>query len=130
MTKLPGAICAVCIHNDSKETLIKTRSLLIDQPWMQFDEVKNIYPELRKVEFDLIKTELLDDCLDSVEICALQISTSFDSKIAAEMKMEMVKAIVLDSGCSPAEVDFDNLEEKQILDHRWVEFLKIAGAEV
>ncbi len=130
MTKLPDGICAVCIHNDSKETLIKTRSMVLDQPWINFDEAKRFLPDLRKVEFDLIKTELLDDCLDQIEIYALQISAAFDAKTASEMKKEIVKAVVLDAGCSPAEVDPDNLTDSQILDIRWLEFLKISGAEV
>lgn len=129
VTRSKDGICAMCVYKSREDKLLQTRVLISEMPWLTFDEICEFDGKLDKVEFEAIRTDLLDDSLALIRELAIDLALVFDEEAHIRMKKEMVRAMMLFSGCMPDEVDFDYLHTHELPDPEWLHFLAIKPGE-
>jgi len=98
-------------------------------PWLTFEEICEFESGLTIVEFEAIRAELLDESLNLIQELAADLSLNYDEETAARMRKEMVRSMMLFSGCMPDEVDFEHLHNQEVPDERWHAYLAIKPGE-
>lgn len=129
VTRSKTGICAMCVYKSREDQLMHTRVLVAEMPWLTFDEIREFDDVLDKVEFEAMRVELLDDSLALIRELAIDLALDFDEESHIRMKKEMVRAMMLFSGCMPDEVDFDYLHTQELPDPEWLHFLAIKPGE-
>ncbi len=129
VTRSADGVCAMCVYKKREDKLLHTRVLISEMPWLTYDEICEFESELTLVEFEAIRSELLEDSLSLINELAADLALLFDEDSYARMKKEMVRAMMLFSGCMPDEVDFDHLHDLDLPDQQWLDFLKIKHGE-
>lgn len=126
VTKSADAICAVCLFNKNRENFMMVKRLIKEMPWLTVDEVNQMEYSISSGELTAIRSLLFQETTEIIDIVAERLESEKNSELAAEMKKEIVRAIMLDSGCMPDEVDLHNLRKEQIVDMRWVQYIELA----
>ncbi|GAB4266558.1 MAG: hypothetical protein Kow0029_00330 [Candidatus Rifleibacteriota bacterium] len=129
MTSSEEGVCAVCRFDQRSEILNIVRALMHEMPWLSLDEIQSCVGEIKTYEFEAIRFELLDECLDLIKEIGEGLKDNFEEKQFCQMKKEMVRAIMLHTGCMPNQVDLFNLSRNQILDEKWIDYLTIECGE-
>ncbi len=129
VTRSKDGVCAMCVYKGREDKLMKTRVLVSEMPWLTFAEICEFESELTLIEFEAIRAELLDDSLNLINELATDLALVFDEEAFTRMKKEMVRAMMLFSGCMPDEVDFDHLYQHELPDQQWLDFLSMKPGE-
>ena len=98
-------------------------------PWLEFDELLYLVPDLKVFEFEALKSELLDETVELINELGEQLKENFEAQQFRLMKKEIVRAIVLYRGCMPDQIDFDDLDKNQLLNPEWLDFLSLKPAK-
>ena len=125
MTASKDGICAVCVFNERMKSIFKVKKLLSEMPWLEFDELLDLVPDLKVFEFEALKSELLDEAVELINELGEQLKECFEAQKFRLMKKEIVRAIVLYQGTMPDQIDFDDLDKDQLLNPEWLEFLSL-----
>ncbi len=129
VTDSPGGICAVCIFASRERNRAEVRALVKEMPWLTLEEVHEFETQLSAVEFSALKLELLEDTLAFVKELATDLRGEFNEVSHHQMRKEMVRAVMLYTGCMPDEVDLDQLHPEQIPDPEWSSYLNLETGE-
>lgn len=129
LTSSEDQICALCVSSERSQLLEPVKKLLHEMPWLSFDEVINVHEEIKSYEYEAVKSDLFDETTDLINDFFLQLKDVFTHENFVAMKKEMVRAIMLHSGCMPYEIDLYHLQPEQILDARWPEMINLEGGE-
>ncbi len=130
VTRSKDGICAMCVYDHRADIRMKSRSLLAEMPWLSYIEVKEQQNELTMVEYDSIKNELLNDTIKLVNELASDLRADYDDDTASTMRKEMIRGIVLLTGESPENISLNKIQQKQLPDKNWIEYLRIGGDEL
>lgn len=125
VTRSKEGICAMCLYNNREDKLMHTRSVISEMPWLNLDEVREIDPDLGPIEFEAIRNCLLDDSLVLISELGADLAIDYDEQSFKRMKKEMVRAMMLFTGCMPDEVDFEHLRVEDMPDRQWIDFLAV-----
>lgn len=128
MVSASNKSCAVCLYKKRIKELTTLRNTMSKEPWTTYTEAKKVDDKLTAIEFESMKSSLLIDAMQFVEQLGRQQSDLIEQKnpeLEAEMRTEMVRAIVLATGVTPDTIDFDDLDKKCILSDSWYKFLRI-----
>ena len=120
-----GDVCAVCQFRDHQHELYKLRIHLSDEPWILYDEIKSEHANLNVEEFESVKLLLLQDTLIYIEQLGGLLTDFYDEKINAEMRSEMVRALVLTTGKMPHKIHLNKLPEEDYLFDTWCKYLAL-----
>lgn len=126
VTKSPDAVCAVCLFNKNREAFMMVKRLVKEMPWLTTDEVNQMDQDTSSGQLIAIRSLLFQETTEIIDILAERLESEKNMELVAEMKKEIVRAIMLDSGCMPDEVDLHNLTKEQIVDRRWVQYIELA----
>lgn len=129
VTRSDNGVCAMCVYKSREDKLLQTRVLISEMPWLTFEEVSEFDGGLGKIEFEAIRNQLLDDSLALIRELAVDLALVYDEECHVRMKKEMVRAMMLFSGCMPDKVDFDYLHTCELPDPEWLHFLAIKPGE-
>ncbi len=129
VTRSKSGVCAMCVYKTREDNLLKARVLISEMPWLTLEEVCEFENGLTGVEFEAIRAELLDESLNLIQELAADLSLNYDEETAARMRKEMVRSMMLFSGCMPDEVDFEHLHTQELPDERWHAYLAIKPGE-
>jgi hypothetical protein len=129
MTSSENKICAVCVFNERMKSIYKVKKLLSEMPWLEFDELLDLVPDLKVFEFEALKSELLDEAVELINELGEQLKETFETRQFRLMKKEIVRAIVLYKGCMPDQINFDDLDKNQLLNPEWLELLSLQPAQ-
>jgi hypothetical protein len=129
VTRSDNGVCAMCVYKSREDKLLQTRVLISEMPWLTFEEVSEFDSGLGKIEFEAIRNQLLDDSLALIRELAVDLALVYDEECHVRMKKEMVRAMMLFSGCMPDKVDFDYLHTCELPDPEWLHFLAIKPGE-
>ena len=130
VTDSPNGICAVCVFAGRENDRAQVRSLIKEMPWLTLEELHEFDPQLDSIELSAIKLELLEDNLAFIRELAMEQTGEFNEESFRQMKKEMVRAVMLYTGCMPDEVDLDQLHPEQIPDHDWLSYLSLEPGEL
>jgi len=125
VTDSPDGICAVCVFAAREKNRAEVRALVREMPWLMLDEVQEFDAQLSSIEFSALKLELLEDTLAFVKELATELVGEFSEATDHQMRKEMVRAVMLYTGCMPDEVDLEQLEPEQIPDPEWPAWLSL-----
>ena len=117
--------CAVCLYRKRISELSSVRKMISNEPWITYFDVNKIDKKLTSLEFDAMKSSLLEDSMMFIDQLAQQQPNPIDKELDAEMRVEMVRAIALVTGVTADKIDFDELDEKFILCDSWYKYLRI-----
>lgn len=129
VTRSKEGICAICLYNSREDKRMHTRAMIAEMPWLCLAEVQEFDAELGAVEYDAIRNALLDDSLGLISELATELALDYDENGYKRMKKEMVRAMMLFTGCMPDEVDFDHLRADEMPDQQWIDFLAITPGD-
>jgi hypothetical protein len=129
VTRSDNGVCAMCVYKRREDKLLHTRVLISEMPWLTYDEICEFENELTQVEFAAIRSDLLEDSMNLINELAADLALVFDEDSYVRMKKEMVRSMMLFSGCMPDEVDFDHLDTMDLPDQQWLDFLNIRPGE-
>jgi hypothetical protein len=125
VTDSPDGICAVCVFASHERNRAEVRALVREMPWLTLAEVHEFETQLTDIEFSALKLELLEDALAFVKELATDLAGEFREVTDHQMRKEMVRAVMLYTGCMPDEVDLEQLESEQIPDPEWPVYLSL-----
>lgn len=123
VTRSEEGICAMCLFDHRSDILMKSRSLLAEMPWLNYEEVREEQKELTLVEYDSIKNELLNETLKMVDELFGELKEDFDESTAEMMRKEIVRGIILFTGVTPDKVDLSCLNTMFLPDKKWLDYL-------
>lgn len=129
VTDSPDRICAVCIFAGREKNRAQVRSLIQEMPWLTIEELHEFDPLLDSVELSAVRLETLENTLAFVRELAMEQTGEFNEEGFRQMKKEMVRAVMLYTGCMPDEVDLDQLHPEQIPDPDWISYLTLETGE-
>lgn len=129
MTASVDGICAICSFESRKELIAEVKPLLREMPWLDYEEVLSFEADLKNYEYEALKSELLDECVEIIHELSEQLKEKFDETLFRQMKKEMIRAIMFHTGCMPDQVDLYHLETRQLLVPDWVEYLAMKPEE-
>lgn len=130
VTDSPDGICAVCLFAAREQDRAEVRSLVREMPWLTLEELQEFDPRLDVIELSALQLELLENTLAYVRELAMEQTAEFNKESLRQMKKEMVRAVMLYTGCMPDEVDLDNLYPDQIPDSDWPSYLNLDAGEL
>lgn len=129
LTSSADQICALCVSAERSELLKPVKELLKDMPWLAYDEIVNFQQSVKSYEYEAIKADLLCECHEMIKEYGMQLKEFFDEEIFAQMKKEMVRAVMLHCRCMPDQVDLYNLRPEQAFAQQWHELLNLKKEE-
>ena len=130
VTDSPDGICAVCLFAAREQDRAEVRSLVREMPWLTLEELQEFDSRLDVIELSALQLELLENTLAYVRELAMEQTAEFNKESLRQMKKEMVRAVMLYTGCMPDEVDLDNLYPDQIPDSDWPSYLNLDAGEL
>ncbi|HEY9070588.1 MAG TPA: DUF721 domain-containing protein [Candidatus Ozemobacteraceae bacterium] len=95
------AACAACLHAARVGERSRLRTLLDETPWMSLEEARSQIPSITVVEFEAVKSDLLGEIRNSVEVLGAQVRDTADANLIPRLRLEMMRAIILESGTRP-----------------------------
>ncbi|PKL43619.1 MAG: hypothetical protein CVV41_07520 [Candidatus Riflebacteria bacterium HGW-Riflebacteria-1] len=130
VTDSPDRICAVCVFAGREQNRAQVRSLIKDMPWLTLDELHEFDSQLDSVELSALRLEMLEDSLGFIRELAMELAAEFNEESFRQMKKEMVRSVMLYTGCMPDEVDLDHLHPEQLPDSDWTAYLAMEAGEI
>lgn len=130
LTDSENQICAFCLSQQRKTELKPVVDLLYEMPWLDYEEILGFFSDLRSYEYEKIKADQIAASLELINDTALLFKEMFDKKLLVKIKKEMVRAIVLQTGCMPDQIDLYHLKPGQQLHESWSELLIMSEGEV
>lgn len=119
-----GEICSVCVFHAREQELIKARTLLSDTPWLTYGELRELIETISEEEYHLLIEELMWESKQRVDFLLAEFVSAPDKKSWAELRREMIRYIVLQTGWMPFGVNLDDPAFQKVLEPRWLEVLK------
>ncbi|EKD81796.1 MAG: hypothetical protein ACD_39C01635G0001 [uncultured bacterium] len=129
VTDSPTGICAVCVFAGREKDRAQARQLIKEMPWLTLEELHEYDPQLDTIELAAIRLELLENNLAFIREIAMEQVNEFNEENFRQMKKEMVRAVMLYTGCMPDEVDLDQLHPDQLPDPDWLSYLTLDTGE-
>lgn len=123
-TRSTNGICAMCLFQSREQARLKTSGLLSDMPWLTYEEVVENDHELTKVEFDDIKSKLLAYSEKLINELGKDLKADFDNETYYQLKEEIMRCVMLKTGCMPDEINLEHLTE-QGFPQQWSEYLNL-----
>lgn len=118
-----GDVCAVCQFKDRLKQLYKIRNILTEEPWIHYSELRLDFHDLSVAEFESIKLLLLQDTMSYIEQMGNLLIDSYNKDLDAEMRSEMVRAVVLITGETPDKIDLNEMDNKLYMSDSWKIYL-------
>lgn len=129
VTDSPDGICAVCVFEAHARNRAEVRSLVREMPWLTHDELHEFDAQVSEIELSALRLELLEDTLAYIRELAMELTGEFNHETMRQMKREMVRAVMLYTGCMPDEVDLEDLSPEQVPDTDWSIYLTLDPGE-
>lgn len=130
VTDSSDGICAVCVFAAREKDRAEVRSLVKEMPWLTLEELHEFDSRLDVIELSALQLGLLEDTLAYIRELAMEQTAESNEESLQLMKKEMVRAVMLYTGCMPDEVDLDNLLSEQIPDPDWSSYLSLDAGEL
>ncbi len=125
-TRSKDQVCAQCIYNQGESKRIQVSNLLADMPWLTFEEVLESGHELTQLEFNLIKEQLYTSTESLIKIYGEELAVEYDEEGYNNLVHEITRAIILEKGCMPDQVDLSTISPKEIPNPKWLLYLRTA----
>lgn len=119
--------CAVCLHAARIGERTRLRTLLDETPWMSLEEARSQIPSLTLVELEAVKSDLLGEIRNSVEVLGEQVRDTADANLVPRLRLEMVRAIILETGTRPDVMTPETIDA--MLPPAWKALLDVASPE-
>ncbi|MBI3038622.1 hypothetical protein HYY75_06155 [bacterium] len=101
----------------------RIRTFLDETPWLSFSELQNLVPEASKIEWDLIRGELLSDTRNRIRILNDSFNEPGTEEIFSEIRKEIIRALIIKTGLSPDKIDLNECMPLEFLEPEWVKIL-------
>ena len=112
--------CSACYSRKRSRLLTSLRLLLNESPWLSFEEVEKHIDQVVFREYDAVKSDLLHEACQRIELLLAQTDEIMCSDLATAVIDEMTRVASLKAGLSPDRIDFQSPEVASLMSPEWL----------
>ncbi len=116
--------CAVCRWKTREGILARIRSFLNEAPWASLEDIRSEIPSARPLEVEAMKSDLYCESASRISLLGERLRETFDPDDRTGLRFEIIRAISLKTGLSPASIDIENHPDDLFPDPNWKKFLE------
>ncbi|SJZ79607.1 DUF721 domain-containing protein [Selenihalanaerobacter shriftii] len=102
--------CMICQLKKNKN-FNKLEQMLLEIPWLDYEEISDIYPNLLNSDYKRIKQRLLNKFWDDIKDKLPKAINNDDQKVTQELKVLIQYYVMLNRGVYPNELNRDIIQE-------------------